>query len=117
MVRRAAKKDRNHNDIADIFAAAGASVHDTSRLGENFPDMVIGICGFNILVEVKRADLPPSQSKLTEGQFKFFDTWKGWTAVVRNDQDALNIIKQAKQMKAYEVKGFYCLNNHNLEAK
>jgi hypothetical protein len=114
-LRLKARKDENHNDIRDIFIAAGASVHDTSQLGKGFPDLVIGICGFNILVEVKDGDKVPSKQKLTEDEFKFFDRWKGWTAVVRNDQDALNIIKQAKQMKAYEVKGFYCLTNHNLK--
>jgi hypothetical protein len=111
-MRLKARKDENHNDIRDIFIAAGASVHDTSQLGKGFPDLVIGICGFNILVEVKDGDKVPSKQKLTEDEFKFFDRWKGWTAVVRNDQDALNIIKQAKQAKAHESFGFYCLMNH-----
>jgi hypothetical protein len=111
-MRLKARKDENHNDIAELFIAAGASVHDTSRLGGGFPDMVISIYGINILIEVKDGNKSPSQQKLTPDEHKFLDKWKGWVEIVRNDQDALRIIKQAKETKGHEVMGYYCLTNH-----
>lgn len=105
-MRRAAKKDVNHNFLADVFMKAGCTVRDTSRLGDNFPDMIVGICGINVLIEVKRDDVPPSKSKLTDGQFKFFHEWKGWTAVVRTADEALMIVNQIKQERAQQMRGF-----------
>jgi hypothetical protein len=105
-VRLRARKDDNHNDIADLFTSAGCTVVDTSQLGKGFPDMVIGLCGINVLVEVKDGDKSPSKQKLTEDEFKFFHNWRGWVAVVRDDKDALNIISQIKQQKAQEMCGF-----------
>jgi hypothetical protein len=105
-VRLRARKDANHNNISDLFIAAGCSVADTSQLGNGFPDMVVGLCGINVLVEVKDGDKSPSKQKLTEDEFKFFQNWRGWVAVVRDDKDALNIISQIKQQKAQEMRGF-----------
>jgi hypothetical protein len=105
-MRRAARKDANHNDIADLFIAAGCSVADTSQLGKGFPDMVVGLCGINVLVEVKDGGKVPSKQKLTDDEFKFFHNWRGWVAVVRDSKDALNIISQIKQQKAQEMRGF-----------
>jgi hypothetical protein len=101
-VRRAAKKDANHNLVADAFKAMGCSVKDTSRLGDDFPDMVVGLCGINVLIEVKRDE----KAKLTDGQFKFFHEWKGWTAVVRSVDDVQKIVSQIKQQRAQEMRGF-----------
>jgi hypothetical protein len=105
-VRLRARKDANHNTIADLFTAAGCSVADTSQLGKGFPDMVVGLCGINVLVEVKDGGKVPSKQKLTEDEFKFFQSWRGWVAVVRDDKDALSIISQMKQQKAQEMRGF-----------
>jgi hypothetical protein len=109
-MRRAARKDANHNTIADLFTAAGCSVADTSQLGKGFPDMVIGLCGINVLIEVKDGGKVPSKQKLTDDEFKFFHNWRGWVAVVRDDKDALNIISQIKQQKAQEMRGFAEMN-------
>jgi hypothetical protein len=110
-MRLKARKDANHNSIADLFLAAGASVTDTSQLGKGFPDMVVGIYGINILIEVKDGEKVPSKQKLTDAEFEFFSKWKGWVAVVRDDQDAQNIISQAKQLKAQQMRGFATINS------
>jgi hypothetical protein len=106
IMRRAAKKDHNHNELSDAFKSFGCSVADTSRLGNDFPDMIIGLLGINVLIEIKRDDVSPSKSKLTDGQFKFLHEWRGWTAVVRNVDDALRIVNQIKQDKVYHMRGF-----------
>jgi len=105
-VRLAAKKDANHNLIADAFEKLGCSVFDTSRMGNDFPDMVIGLCGINVLIEVKR----DAKAKLTDGQFKFFHEWKGWTAVVRGIDDVPPIVNQMRQERTYQIRGFISIN-------
>lgn len=105
-MRRAAKKDANHNLIAESFEKFGCSVADTSRLGDDFPDMVVGGWGQTVLIEVKR----DAKAKLTDGQFKFFHKWKGWTAVVRSIDDVQSIVKQMQQQKAYAMRGFAAMN-------
>lgn len=109
-MRRAAKKDANHNVIADAFSKLGCSVFDTSQLGKDFPDMVIGMHGINVLIEVKR----DAKAKLTDGQFKFFHEWKGWTAVVRGIDDVPPIVSQIKQERAQQMRGFAAMNAQTL---
>jgi hypothetical protein len=41
MTRYAARKDTNHNEIAQALKAAGYTVVDASRLGDGFPDLVV----------------------------------------------------------------------------
>jgi hypothetical protein len=105
-MRRACKKDENHNLIAAAFEKLGCSVFDTSRMGNDFPDMVIGMCGINVLIEVKR----DAKAKLTDGQFAFFHHWKGWTAVVRGIDDVPPIVSQMKQERAQQMRGFAAMN-------
>ena len=71
-MRRAAKKDENHNTIADHLRKLGWSVLDLSRLGGGCPDMVVGRTdpGYCALVEVKR----PGE-KLTEDQVDVKAKW------------------------------------------
>lgn len=82
------RKDANHNTIAKAFSDRGYSVHDTSKLGDDFPDMLVAKFNINVLVEVKR---DAKDAKLSEGQFKFFTDWKGWTVVCKNVDDVQRI--------------------------
>lgn len=86
------KKDANHNAIADAFTSVGASVSDTSALGGDFPDMVVGLVGVNILVEVKTAD-----GKLEPGQERFRDEWRGWYEVVRSPEEAIALVMRVRK--------------------
>jgi hypothetical protein len=94
-VRRAAKRDANHNDVADRFRALGCSVFETDRVGEGFPDLIVGCLGVNFLVEVKNPETRYGRAGLNGGQTRFNDAWRGdkvWlvcsedeaTAVVQN---------------------------------
>lgn len=72
-MRRAAKKDGNHNEIANHLRSLGWSVLDLSRLGDDCPDAAVGRPGFAALVEVK---MPGEE--LTPGQWKFRrERWDG----------------------------------------
>jgi hypothetical protein len=87
-MRRAARKDLNHNDIAGHLRSLGWSVLDTSRLGDGFPDMVIGKPGFACVMEVK-SDTKPSTLALTEKERKVRDRWDGPYIVATSKEDAL----------------------------
>ena len=82
-MRRAAKKDANHNAIAQVFIDEGCSVFDASGVGQNFPDLVIAKQGDTVLVEVKG-----KHGQLTEGQREFADKWQGRAYTVRTEIEA-----------------------------
>ena len=79
---RAARTDRNHQEIAEVFRKAGFSVADTSRLGGGFPDLVVGIAGRNYLIEVKDGTLVPSRRKLTDDEAAFVSAWRGGVDII-----------------------------------
>jgi hypothetical protein len=82
-MRRAAHRDAAEPDIIKAHIAAGDSVRQIDA--HNFADLVIGSKGITHLVEVKsrilveRKGRKPQveEGKLTEGQKRFRDEWKG----------------------------------------
>ena len=88
---RAAKKDVNHNEIADIFKKNGWSVLDVSQL-KKCCDMFIAKRGRTIAVEVKDGAKPPSARKLTDGELIFARNWNGEYRVITTEQEALDLI-------------------------
>jgi hypothetical protein len=55
MTRRAAKKDANHNEIAQALEAAGCTVFDCSRFGLGHPDILCVLPSGRLwLIEVKQ---------------------------------------------------------------
>jgi phage-related minor tail protein len=71
------RRDSTHAEIRDELRALGASVADTADLGHDFPDLVVGVAGATFLVEAKAA-----KGKLSDGQSKFAETWRGAPVVV-----------------------------------
>ena len=72
-MRRAARVDANHKEfITKLRKCKGYSVHDTSRLGDGFPDIVVGAYAkYTVLVEIKDPKKPSSARKLTEKEIEF----------------------------------------------
>lgn len=83
---RAAKKDANHNSIAAEFAALGYAVLDVSQL-KNCCDMFVSKRDITVAVEVKDGDKPPSARRLTEGEERFRQGWKGRYRIVETVGD------------------------------
>jgi hypothetical protein len=83
----ARRVDSNHALLKKVFEQCGCSVADFSRLGGGVPDLLIGIPGMNMLVEVKS-----KSGKLTPEQAKFHAEWKGPKAVVRTVQEAAELV-------------------------
>lgn len=88
---RAARKDANHNEIADYFIANGCSVGDLSQV-KRLCDIVVGYKGVNELVEIKDGAKVPSAQKLTEGEAKFHREWLGTITIITSIEDAKKLI-------------------------
>jgi len=67
------RTDENQPEIVKALHALGFSVHDTSGVGNGFPDLVVAMAGVNILVEVKR----DAKALTTPAQDIFMAEWKG----------------------------------------
>lgn len=98
---RAKRKDENQNELAKGLEAAGWSVHDTSGLGYGFPDLLVGKPGFNVCLEVKDGNKPPSARKLTPAEQRFKDNWTGPYALVESLEDALKQLEQLYARSLY----------------
>lgn len=91
-MRRAAKVDGNHSEIIKALRQIGASVADTSRMGQGFPDAVVGFRGRNFMLEFKDGRLSPSRRKLTEDEKRFHEGWCGSVHVVDCVEEAINVV-------------------------
>ena len=92
-MRQASRRDENEREIIDIFRAYGWTVYQISA--EDFPDLVCGHHGINVLVEVigkaKLAKYPPHG--LSPGQWEFHRDWPGPIFAVRSAAEAHEIAR------------------------
>ena len=85
------RTDANHAEIIRALEKLGASVIDTSQLGDGFPDLIVGYRRRNWLLEVKDGTKAPSRLLLTVAQKAFFQTWNGaLPEVVRSVDDVIH---------------------------
>lgn len=92
-MRRAARKDSNHNTIAQALRDVGYRVAETHQLGAGFPDLTVG--GINRttgqqqiwLLEVKDAT-----GKLTPAEQAFHREWIGYVHVIRTVDEAYKLV-------------------------
>lgn len=97
MSRHARKVDANHAAIVAAFRAAGASVLDLHVVGNDCPDLLVGVCGIDQLVEVKDGAKVLSARKLSDGQAEFQRTWRGRKpVVVETVEQAVQLVELAK---------------------
>ena len=81
------KRDRNQPEIVVAFTALGCSVFDTSAMGGGFPDLVLGVCGENVMVEIKT-----KKGTLTEDQQKLIGKWRGTIHVIDSVDGACRLV-------------------------
>ncbi|HJW74827.1 MAG TPA: hypothetical protein VJ787_04045 [Thermoleophilia bacterium] len=74
---RHGRRDGTHAEVRQELRDLGASVADTADVGDDFPDLVVGLAGHDFLVEAKAA-----KGKLSDGQSEFARTWRGAPVVV-----------------------------------
>jgi hypothetical protein len=77
-MRRAARVDSNQYEIVQALRAIpDLSVSVTSRVGQGFPDLVVGYRGATFMFELKDPTKPKADQELTPEQRKFHANWKG----------------------------------------
>ncbi len=75
-MRRASRKDRNHDELVRHAEALGMSVLELYQLPGAL-DLLVGYCGRDCLCEVKDGTRPPSDRKLTPAERDLCQRWKG----------------------------------------
>ena len=92
-MRLSARKDANQTAIAETFRALGCSVEFLHRVGQGVPDLLVGICGANYLVEVKDGSKSPSRRRLTDDEADWHANWRGQVSVVSTQDDVIRKVK------------------------
>ena len=95
---RAGRTDTNQTEIVEVFRSLGCSVHITSNVSHGFPDIVVGVCGLNLLVEIKDGNKIPSQRKLTPDEQKWHDEWRGQKVIVESVDDVVALVNGIKRL-------------------
>ena len=84
--------DSNQKYIVDGLRKFGATVLHTHTLKNAF-DILVGYEGRDFKMEIKDGKKPPSQRKLTAGELKFKNEWKGSEYhIVISLEEAIRII-------------------------
>ena len=93
MPRHGGTRDKNQKGLLDLAnSIPGCKAVDLGAVGDGIPDALIGWFGHNYLAEIKRADCPPSDSKLNPTQVEWHDTWPGQVAVIRTAADLYKLL-------------------------
>lgn len=92
-MRIRAKIDDNQPAIVQALLNLGCSVQSIAPIGLGCPDLLVGIAGLNLLMEVKDGDKIPSERKLTPDEKKWHANWKGQKAVVESPQQAVDAVR------------------------
>jgi hypothetical protein len=96
-MRRAAKVDRNQAEIVKALRQIpGVSVQPIHTIGKGCPDLLCGVRGVNLLMELKDGDLPKSARKLSADEHEFYRNWNGQYAIVESIDDALRLVKAVR---------------------
>lgn len=91
-MRRAAKVDDNQADIVGALEAAGCTVQSLAPVGRGCPDLLVGVCGANVLIEVKDGSKEPSRRGFTTQQKVWHRDWRGTAHVAETVEQALQIV-------------------------
>ena len=91
-MRRAARTDSNHAEIISALRQIGCSVVSLAPLGNGCPDLLVGIFGRNLLLEVKDGDKCQSARQLTPLEREFHETWKGKVYTVECSEEAIDAV-------------------------
>lgn len=96
-MRRAAKVDANQKEIVNEFRKLGCTVTPLHMVGQGCPDLVIGISGVNVLVEVKDGSKPPSERRLTDDQVLWHSAWRGMKVeIVISKADVVQLVNRIR---------------------
>jgi len=97
MGRRAAKVDENQGELVEALRRMGAAVEITSSVHGGFPDVVVGLNGVSVLVEVKDGSLAPSRRRLTPAQQVVHGRFHGAITVIETLDQAVALIERMRE--------------------
>lgn len=93
------RKDENHYAVIGWYEELGCTVQDTSDVGFGFPDLIVGCCGEDDLVEVKTWE-----GRLLPSQSEFNNRWRGRKPrVVRELDDVIVHVQVMRKRSALRV--------------
>jgi hypothetical protein len=84
-MRKAARTDRNQIDIVEALRSMGAMVQPLHTVGQGVPDLLVGMGGRLMLIEVKDGTRKPSEQTLTPDQERWHAAWAGYPVYVITD--------------------------------
>lgn len=97
---RLSRVDANQKEIVAAFRKLGCSVVITSGLRNGVPDICVGCNGWNVWIEIKDGNKPPSARKLTEDEQKWHGAWQGWVEVIESVDDAIALVNRIRSKAA-----------------
>ena len=88
MSRYARRRDGNHGTLTAAFLRLGCTVIDCSHAGiAGWPDVVVGCCGVDRLVEFKNPATRYGRAGLNANQTAFTRDWRGGSVFVVSSTD------------------------------
>jgi Holliday junction resolvase len=109
-MRYANRRDDTHKAIKKGLMAHGFSVADTSRVGDDFPDLVIGKFGIDAKIECKTprdmktaiGQRKKAQDVFSNGQATFAESWRGTPVIAAYClEDALHGFAMLLKLKGW----------------
>jgi hypothetical protein len=98
-MRQAARRDANHQEIADMFRAYSFDVIDTAGYSGKMLDLLITLGDhFFCFIEIKDGRKPKSARKLTDDEKDFISKRPDHCAVIET-------VEQARAMAAHVIAG------------
>jgi len=99
-MRRASKIDDNQTAIVEALREAGYKVQSLAAVGNGCPDLLVGVNGRNVLIEVKDGDKCLSERLLTPMQKVWHTEWTGTAHVAESVEQAMLIVAHYRKWKA-----------------
>ena len=97
------RADANQAEIVKALRDIGATVQHLHTLGHGCPDLLVGIRGINLLLEVKDGGKPQSRRSLTDDEREWHEAWRGQVCIVNSVDQAVMLVNS---LTAHEVLPF-----------
>ena len=89
MPMQASRVDSNQPEIVATLRGMGCTVQHLHAVGGGCPDLLIGVVGFNLLIEVKTQSGAPN-----EVQQDWHKKWSGQIAIIRSCEEAADMVRE-----------------------
>lgn len=96
---RAGRIDGNQREVVEALRAAGMGVIVASRMGNGFPDLIVGCDGLNVLVEVKNPRTDYGRKGLNGNQKRFAETLGVEILIVHSGAEAVERVREYVRRK------------------